>query len=313
MVRGIKTQVWWFGEKEEGDLVKNIFNIRYIQTDVIKVDLGQVKEIESLIEGKLVYLVIAEETTNWEDLRLIKYAGYRWGIPVKTLPRLEGYGFVSVDEAGLPLVGDHFSLVGLPARIAKRIFDLIFGAILFGIFFVPMVLIAFLIFVTDRRNPFFMHQRLGRSGRKFGLFKFRTMQNFTIEEVLQKHPELKKEFQENHKIENDPRVTSLGKFLRKTSIDELPQLLNVVLGDMSLVGPRPVVNEELQRYGDWQDLLLSAKPGVTGLWQVSGRSNLSYDARVRLDTWYVQNWSPWEDFRILILTIPAVLNKKGAV
>jgi len=313
LVRGIKTQVWWFGEKEEGDLVKNIFNIRYIQTDVIKVDLGQVKEIESLIEGKLVYLVIAEETTNWEDLRLIKYAGYRWGIPVKTLPRLEGYGFVSVDETGLPLMGDHFSLVGLPARIAKRFFDLVFGLVLFGVFLAPMFLVALLIFITDRGNPFFIHQRLGRSGRKFGLFKFRTMQNFTIEEVLQKHPELKKEFQENHKIENDPRVTSLGKFLRKTSIDELPQLLNVVLGDMSLVGPRPVVNEELQRYGDWQDLLLSAKPGVTGLWQVSGRSNLSYDARVRLDTWYVQNWSPWEDFRILILTIPAVLNKKGAV
>ena len=313
LARGIKTEVWWFGGTGEGNLIKNIFDIRYIQTEVVSLSLSQVKEIEKLAEGKLVYLVIVEETTNWETLRLIKYAGYRWGIPVKTLPRLEGYGFVSVDEAGLPLIGDHFSLVGLPARITKRIFDLVFGLILFSIFFIPMILIACLIFLKDGGNPFFMHQRLGRSGRKFGLFKFRTMQNFTIEEILKKYPGLKKEFQENHKIENDPRVTNLGKFLRKTSIDELPQLLNVILGDMSLVGPRPVVNEELQRYGDWQDLLLSAKPGITGLWQVSGRSNLSYDARVRLDTWYVQNWSPWEDFRILMLTIPAVINKKGAV
>ena len=139
------------------------------------------------------------------------------------------------------------------------------------------------------------------------------MQNLTLEQIFKANPKLKDEFAKNHKISKDPRVTKLGSFLRKTSLDELPQLLNVVLGDMSLVGPRPVVNEELQRYGDWQDLLLSAKPGITGLWQVSGRSNLSYDARVRLDTWYVQNWSPWEDIKILILTLPAVINRKGAV
>ena len=313
LARGIKTQVWWLGGNTEGALIENIFDIRYTQIKVIKINPKEIKDIENFIEGRIVYLAIVKETTGWETLRLIKYAGYRWGIPVKTLPRLEGYGFVSVDEVGLPLMGDHFSLVGLPARVAKRVFDLVFGLILFGVFLLPMILIAFLIFLTDGGNPFFMHERLGRSGRKFGLFKFRTMKKITIEEVLDTHPELKEEFQKNHKIENDPRITNLGMFLRKTSIDELPQLLNVVLGDMSLVGPRPVVNEELQRYGDWQDLLLSAKPGITGLWQGSGRSNLSYDARVRLDTWYVQNWSPWEDLRILILTLPAVINKKGAV
>ncbi len=313
--RGIKTEVWWFGNDQDFALIDNIFNIRYIQVKVRKIAINaeNIKKIEMMKEGKLVYMGIVEETISQENLRLIKYAGYRWDIPIKTLPRLEGYGFISVDEIGLPLIGDHFSLVGLPARISKRFFDFSIGLFLFMLFLPIMLITAVLILVIDRHNPFFMHARLGRSGRKFNLFKFRTMQNLTLEQVFQDSPHLKDEFDKNHKIAKDPRITKLGSFLRKTSLDELPQFLNVVLGDMSLVGPRPVVNEELQRYGDWQDLLLSAKPGITGLWQVSGRSNLSYDARVRLDTWYVQNWSPWQDIKILILTLPAVVNRKGAV
>jgi len=314
-LRGINTEVWWFGINQDSELVDNIFNIRYIQVKVRKIAIhaDNIKKIETMKEGKLVYMGIVEETINWETLRLIKYAGYRWDIPIKTLPRLEGYGFISIDEIGLPLIGDHFSLVGLPARISKRFFDFFVGLFLFLLFLPVMLIVAVLILLTDRHNPFFKHERLGRSGRKFNLFKFRTMQNLTLEQVFESNPGLKDEFLKNHKIAKDPRITKIGSFLRKTSLDELPQLLNVVLGDMSLVGPRPVVNEELQRYGDWQDLLLSAKPGITGLWQVSGRSNLSYDARVRLDTWYVQNWSPWEDIKILILTLPAVVNRKGAV
>jgi undecaprenyl-phosphate galactose phosphotransferase len=134
-----------------------------------------------------------------------------------------------------------------------------------------------------------------------------------LAELLEKNPELKKEWEESFKLKNDPRVTKIGKFLRKTSLDELPQIFNVLKGEMSLVGPRPVTQEELEKYyKDYAKYYLSVWPGITGLWQVSGRSDLSYKERVFLDAWYVRNWNLWLDFLILLNTIKVVIKQKGA-
>ena len=134
-----------------------------------------------------------------------------------------------------------------------------------------------------------------------------------LEKLLKEDEQAKREWETNFKLKNDPRVTRIGKFLRKTSLDELPQIFNVLKGDMSLVGPRPVIREEIEKYyGDFAQYYYMVKPGITGLWQVSGRSDTDYDKRVRLDTWYVLNWSLWLDLVILIKTVEAVLKGKGA-
>ncbi|MBZ1862174.1 sugar transferase, partial [Klebsiella pneumoniae] len=133
-----------------------------------------------------------------------------------------------------------------------------------------------------------------------------------LEELLQSDPQAKAEWDATFKLKDDPRVTSIGKFLRKTSLDELPQLFNVLRGEMSLVGPRPIINAELERYSEEVDYYLLGKPGMTGLWQVSGRSDVDYETRVYLDAWYVKNWSMWNDIAILFKTIGVVVKKDGA-
>jgi lipopolysaccharide/colanic/teichoic acid biosynthesis glycosyltransferase len=147
------------------------------------------------------------------------------------------------------------------------------------------------------------------------MWKFRSMRrdaNRILEEYLRDHPELRVEWQEKHKLRNDPRVTRVGRILRKTSLDELPQLWNVLRGDMSLVGPRPIVADEVTKYSEWFDLYCRVVPGLTGLWQVSGRSDTNYQKRVDLDSYYVRNWSPWFDIYLLACTFRVVLEGEGA-
>lgn len=161
----------------------------------------------------------------------------------------------------------------------------------------------------------FKHRRIGQSGRSFNCYKFRTMalnSDQLLKELLEKDPAARREWEEKMKITDDPRVTSIGKLLRKTSMDELPQLWNVLRGDMSLVGPRPIVEKEIERYGNRIEFYTSVKPGITGLWQVSGRSDTDYKTRVQLDTWYVKNWTLWYDIAILFKTINVVLSRSGA-
>jgi undecaprenyl-phosphate galactose phosphotransferase len=134
-----------------------------------------------------------------------------------------------------------------------------------------------------------------------------------LEQLLQQQPELQAQWENERKLRHDPRVNDFGRFLRATSLDELPQLINVIRGEMSLVGPRPVVSAELSRYGDEVGYYLMVRPGMTGLWQVSGRSDLDYETRVYLDTWYVKNWSLWHDLIILFKTVSVVLGRRGAV
>lgn len=164
----------------------------------------------------------------------------------------------------------------------------------------------------DSPGPIIYRRRvLSRDGRVFDAFKFRTMY-INGDQILAQHPALKAELDANYKLKDDPRVTAVGKFMRKFSLDELPQLFNVLAQDMSLIGPRIIAPEEIEKYGANGPELLLVMPGLTGLWQVSGRSNTSYDDRVKLDMHYVHNWSVWMDVQILLKTIPAVMKGEGA-
>jgi lipopolysaccharide/colanic/teichoic acid biosynthesis glycosyltransferase len=152
---------------------------------------------------------------------------------------------------------------------------------------------------------------MGVNGSMFDAFKFRTMA-VNGDEILEANPALKAELAQNHKLKDDPRITRMGKLLRKTSMDELPQLVNVLRGEMSLVGPRMITQPEMEKYSRWDMNLLTVRPGITGLWQVSGRSDVSYDERVRMDMYYIRNWSIWLDLQLLLQTFPAVIKRRGA-
>jgi exopolysaccharide biosynthesis polyprenyl glycosylphosphotransferase len=176
----------------------------------------------------------------------------------------------------------------------------------------PLYLLVALAVRLDSPGPIIHRRRvMGVNGHQFDAFKFRTMYE-NGDEILRSHPELLSEYQENFKLKNDPRITRVGKFIRKNSIDELPQLFNVLRNEMSIVGPRMICPEELSKYQQWDINLLTVKPGITGMWQVRGRSDVGYEERVKLDMLYIRNWTAWLDIKLLIQTIPAVLTKRGA-
>ena len=197
----------------------------------------------------------------------------------------------------------------------KRLLDLFIIVISSPLVIPLMLIIAVLVKLTSRGNVFYGHKRVGKNGKEIKCWKFRSMYSNSqemLETILKTDPAMKKEWEENRKFVNDPRVTPLGKFLRKTSLDELPQLFNILAGSMSFVGPRPVTREELEKYGDYADFILSVTPGLSGMWQISGRSDTGYEERINLDTYYIQNWSTWFDMWIIIKTVWVVLNGKGA-
>ncbi|MDR0408782.1 MAG: exopolysaccharide biosynthesis polyprenyl glycosylphosphotransferase, partial [Spirochaetaceae bacterium] len=178
-----------------------------------------------------------------------------------------------------------------------------------------MLLIALAIRISSPGKAIYAQTRIGQNGRRFKTYKFRTMTADAAERLkrlLETDEAARLEWEAARKLKNDPRVTKLGAFLRKTSLDELPQLINVLKGDMSLVGPRPIVDDEIAKYGDDFQRIFSVKPGITGLWQVSGRSDTNYKDRVSFDTYYLQNWSIWLDMWILYRTVWVVLGHKGA-
>lgn len=196
-------------------------------------------------------------------------------------------------------------------RIVKALFDyfiVVPGLILIS----PLFLIIALLVWLDSPGPIFYRRRvLGQDGRVFNALKFRTMY-VNGDEIIAQYPKLKAELEKNYKLKCDPRITRMGHFLRKYSLDELPQLLNVVMQDMSLIGPRMITPEEITKYGVHGEKLLTAMPGLSGLWQVSGRSDTSYDQRVELDMEYIDNWSIWMDLKILFKTPAVVLRGDGA-
>ncbi len=237
---------------------------------------------------------------------------------VLVIPDLEGFASLWVNSKS---VG---GMVGLELRqqvllsdyaVMKRIVDLVL-TVVGGIAILPVcAAIAAWIKIVSPGPALYSQMRIGQNGVRFRAWKFRSMvqdADSVLEESLAANPALREEWERDHKLKNDPRVTAPGAFLRRTSLDELPQLWNVLKGDMSLVGPRPIVEKEVVKYGTAFDMFTRVKGGITGLWQVSGRNDVSYDERVGLDLFYVRNWSVWLDCCILFRTIAVVLFRKGA-
>ena len=197
----------------------------------------------------------------------------------------------------------------------KRGFDITIASVMLFCALPAMFFIAVIMFSTDRGPVFFAHERIGHKGRRFRCLKFRSMV-MNSQEALERHlemfPQAKAEWEASQKLKNDPRITKLGQFLRETSLDELPQLINVIRGDMSLVGPRPIVHAEVVRYANEISAYASTRPGITGLWQVSGRSDVDYDQRVRLDAQYVREWTFLGDMMILLRTVKVVICRTGS-
>ncbi len=199
------------------------------------------------------------------------------------------------------------------SRVLKRTGDIVFSLSVLTLGAPVFIALALLVKASSRGPVFYVQKRIGRDYNSFGCIKFRTMRKDSdrhLHSLLSSSPELQQEFSRDFKLKNDPRITRLGKFLRRSSLDELPQFINVLRGEMSIVGPRPIVNAELSRYGNHMNEVLSVRPGMTGLWQVSGRNNLSYRQRVRLDLRYARTRHFLLDLKIVIKTIMVVLHPR---
>ncbi len=199
-------------------------------------------------------------------------------------------------------------------RIIKRVFDVLISGISLVLLSPLFLIIALSIKLNSKGKVFYKHKRIGKNGEYIYLYKFRSMYSDSkerLEEML-KDPKIKKEWEENFKLSNDPRITKIGALLRKASLDELPQLLNILRGDMSIVGPRPIIDDEIKKYGINKDKLLSVTPGLTGWWACNGRSCTSYDDRMKLELYYVDNKSIKLDIKIIIKTFISVIKRKGA-
>lgn len=203
-------------------------------------------------------------------------------------------------------------------RFIKRLIDIL-GGLVGTILLVPITLCVYLarkILKEDDGPVFYEQLRIGRNGKVFRMYKYRSMcigADKKLKEYLEQNEEARKEFEENQKLKDDPRITKLGNFLRKTSLDELPQMINILKGDMSFVGPRPVVDGEIEKYGTNKAKFLSVKPGLTGYWQANGRSNTTYDERIEMELYYVDNQSLWLDIKILFKTFISVIKREGAI
>jgi len=282
--------------------------------------IKNMEKLESLANQPGIQWVIAlehaqsEQRENW--LRTLT----QWGaIDISVIPAMRGIPLYGTDiahffshEVALLRVGNN--LRRWPARLTKRIFDILLAIVLL-VFLSPLMLIISLVLKLEGGDVLFAHQRIGKNGRKFKCYKFRSMvpnAEKILEDILEKNSELKDQWEKDHKLKDDPRISKLGDFLRRTSMDELPQLLNVIKSEMSLVGPRPIVEEELHKYGLEKSYYLMVRPGMTGLWQVSGRNDTDYETRVYLDIWYVKNWSLWYDLALLFKTVRVVTSQSGA-
>ena len=222
---------------------------------------------------------------------------------------------ISLVSEKVILLETHNNLRSALNRAVKRAFDLVCSILGLLVILPVMVGVAIAIYIDDPGAVVFAHRRIGRNGRPFPCYKFRSMVKDAeahLTQYLAENPAAREEWERDFKLKDDPRITRIGHFLRRTSLDELPQILNVIRGEMSLVGPRPIVEKEIVKYGDLITDYYLVTPGITGLWQVSGRSDTTYDERVQMDSWYVRNWSIWLDFVYLMKTVQVVFKKEGA-
>nr|WP_116743886.1 undecaprenyl-phosphate galactose phosphotransferase WbaP [Actinobacillus suis] len=265
------------------------------------------------------FIIALEDNENDQRDSWLRYLSKQCYRSVSVIPTLRGLPLYSTDMSFLfsyevILLRVNNNLAKLSSRVLKRAMDIV-GSILLIIFTSPILIWLYFTIKRDGGNAIYGHLRIGQNGKPFKCLKFRSMvlnSEQVLNELLACDETAKAEWEKDFKLKNDPRVTKIGAFIRQTSLDELPQLFNVLVGQMSLVGPRPVVTDELVYYKENLDYYLMAKPGMTGLWQVSGRNDVDYDTRVYFDSWYVKNWSLWNDIAILFKTITAVRKRAGA-
>jgi Undecaprenyl-phosphate galactose phosphotransferase WbaP len=263
-----------------------------------------------------VVLITSEMPTDLQDVIVEQQRfGLKRLILIPNLHWVGSVGVVPYDLEGFLGLEVRQNLLNEWEQALKRVMDLI-TVLVAGIFSLPLFcLLALLIKLDSRGRILYKQRRIGKNGGKFDMWKFRTMvrgADQVLEEHLANSRTAREEWLLTQKLRHDPRVTRVGKFLRKTSLDELPQLWNVLRGEMSLVGPRPIVEEEIKMYQEGYRLYRQVRPGITGLWQVSGRNDVGYEQRVRFDEYYVRNWSIWLDIYILIRTVWSVLKREGA-
>jgi exopolysaccharide biosynthesis polyprenyl glycosylphosphotransferase len=281
--------------------------------------LGSVEDIDRIIdENHVEEIILASSAITSRDKLVEIFMRYGMNTSRNMSVRMSSglyeiltTGLTVKEFAYVPLVGvNPARLTGID-RAFKALLDYTLTIPLL-ILISPVLLVIAIAIKLDSPGPVIHRRRvMGMNGTQFDAFKFRTMQ-VNGDEILNQYPELKRELEQNHKLKFDPRITRLGHLLRKTSLDELPQFFNVLRKEMSLVGPRMISPAETMKYDKLGVNLLTVRPGITGLWQVSGRSDVSYEERVRLDMYYIRNWSIWSDLRLLLETIPAVLRKRGA-
>ncbi|BCD60712.1 MULTISPECIES: exopolysaccharide biosynthesis polyprenyl glycosylphosphotransferase [unclassified Nitratiruptor] len=286
------------GEKplhRQNDLIKNIIsNNRFYAVVIASNKLSKVFYLIDIIQPKISRIIVLPK--------------------ISTMPLFHAEIINSIHHKGLAFFIQN-RLLNPVDKTIKRFFDLSFASVLFLVSLPVMSGIYLAIWIQTKKNPIFTQTRIGKDGKPFTIYKFKTMVDNAekvLEEYLQTHPEAKEEYERYRKLKNDPRITSIGKFLRKSSLDELPQLVNILKGDMSLIGPRPILPQEAELFGEFFSYYCSVRPGVTGLWQVSGRNELDFDERVKLDVWYVRNWSLEIDILILLKTVVIVLSRKGS-
>lgn len=283
--------------------------------------LGAFKDVESVIKdtGVQTVLICAPGLESKKLVSLIN----RLQVLVKRVafvPELFGLPASNITARGMMeeqavVLRVQNNLASKSNRIIKRMFDIVV-TICGGFFILPFMLFIAVIIYLDSEGPIIYKQkRIGQNGKEFNFYKFRSMvknADTILEEYLNTYESEKIEWQKNFKLKNDPRVTKIGRIIRKTSIDELPQLWNVLIGDMSLVGPRPLLPNEVERYNSYIEDYKLVLPGLTGVWQVSGRSDTTFEQRAIMDSWYIHNWSIWIDIVYLLKTVLAVVKSKGA-
>jgi exopolysaccharide biosynthesis polyprenyl glycosylphosphotransferase len=280
--------------------------------------LGPVDSLQSALmnSGADTVLVVGGHNLTPARMRQLSWSlepGRQHLVMAPSLTDIAGPRIHARPVAGLPLIHVEIPRYEGSDRFAKRLFDIVVSGLLLLIGSVPLIAVALIVNFTSPGGVFFSHERIGKNGEPFRMLKFRSMvagADAQLADLLKSQGTSDKPL---FKIENDPRITKIGGFIRRYSIDEIPQLINVLRGDMSLVGPRPQVAKEVALYDNAAARRLYVKPGMTGLWQVSGRSNLGWDESVRLDLYYVENWSLLADFAILARTAKAVVGSDGAV
>lgn len=296
--------------------------VRSQADDVASLDIPIIEKerIWDIADKRETYFIIALENGESDTRNLwLRELAKKKCRSVAVIPTLRGLPLYSTDMSFIfsyevMLLRVNNNLAKRSSRFLKRTMD-IFGSIAIILLLSPLLLALYFKIKKDGGNAIYGHPRIGRNGKEFKCLKFRSMvvnSKEVLEELLKNDPEARAEWDRDFKLKNDPRITKIGHFIRKTSLDELPQLFNVLKGEMSLVGPRPIVKDELERYHEEVDYYLMAKPGMTGLWQVSGRNDVDYDTRVYFDSWYVKNWSLWNDIAILFKTVNVVLKRDGA-